>query len=90
MSLRDEAEDFLQEKEIFHHPYVGKSSGTDTYDVADIMAEFAQDQITDLVDQLRKFCTEKYTLGGIRFTGITESDLVQIAERFGYKNSPPF
>ena len=36
----DEAEEFLQSKDIFHHPYISDRTDSNSYEVADLMAEF--------------------------------------------------
>lgn len=37
---RDEAEDFLQSKDIFNHPVISDRTESNGYEVADLMAEF--------------------------------------------------
>lgn len=38
---RDEAEEFLQSKDIWNHPYISDRTNNNGYEVADLMAEFA-------------------------------------------------
>ena len=38
---RDEAEEFLQSKDIWNHPYISDRENKNGYEVADLMAEFA-------------------------------------------------
>lgn len=38
---RDEAEAFLQSKDIWNHPYISDRTNNNGYEVADLMAEFA-------------------------------------------------
>ena len=39
---RDDAEDFLQTKDIWNHPRISDRTDKESYEVADLMAEFAQ------------------------------------------------
>jgi hypothetical protein len=36
----DEAEEFLQSKDIFHHPYVIDRTDSNSYELADLLVEF--------------------------------------------------
>lgn len=38
---RDEAEEFLQSKDIWNHPYISDRQNKNSYEVADLIAEFA-------------------------------------------------
>ena len=38
---RDEAEEFLQSKDIWHHPYISDRQNKNSYEVAGLIAEFA-------------------------------------------------
>jgi hypothetical protein len=56
---RDDAEDFLQTKDIWNHPRISDRTDKESYEVAHLMAEFAQEFATLHAQQMAEKMVEE-------------------------------
>ena len=74
---RDDAEDFLQTKDIWNHPRISDRTDKESYEVAHLMAEFAQEfatlhaqKIADKMKEANQFILDIAQMLGIETDGV--------------------